>query len=201
MSNPVHTAVWTRELGRHIVLLLSYEYVLIVPKVPARREDSACHSPKKALWGYNDLMAHTNPYQPTTPSTSLSANGSSPIPRWKLAFWLAAYSYPVIGFCGFYLSWLVAWLVLGHKPRIALDDPKSIGGLMDIAYLISVVAFLSVPVLTPIGFIASFVCPLRLFGSPRTRGAILATAYIGICVAIFLTIQADPGSIVEWWLD
>ena len=146
-------------------------------------------------------MAHTNPYQPTALRTSLSENGSFPIPYWKLALWLAAYAYPVIGACVFYLSWFAAWLVLGHKPRPMLDDPKSIGGLMDIAYLISIVALLTVPVLTPIGFVASFICPLNIFGTPRTRCAILAAAYIGICVVILLTIKADPGSIVEWWLD
>ena len=82
-----------------------------------------------------------------------------------------------------------------------VDDPKSIGGLMDIAYFISIVAFLSGPILAPISFIASFVCPFPSFGTRRMRGAILFAVYLGIWVAILLTIKADPGRVIEWWLD
>ncbi len=82
-----------------------------------------------------------------------------------------------------------------------VDDPKSIGGVMDIAYFISSVAFLSAPILVPIGLIASFVCPFPIAGSRRMRCAILVAVYLGICVSILLTIKADPGRVVEWWLD
>ncbi len=123
------------------------------------------------------------------------------IRTWKLILWLAAYSFPVIGVSCFYLSWFVAWMVLGHQPRPMVDDPKSIGGLMDIAYFISIVAFLSAPILAPIGFIASFVCPFPSFGKQRMRCAILVAVYLGICITILLTIKADPGRAIEWWLD
>ena len=152
-----------------------------------------------------DLVSSSNPYRPTVPPPAPPPSHSTDRPialhLWKLTLWLAAYSCPVIVAGCFYMSWFVAWIVLGHKPRPMVDDPKSIGGLMDIAYIGSMVAFLSAPILAPIGFIASFVCPFPSFGKQRMRCAILVAVYLGICVTILLTIKADPGRVIEWWLD
>ncbi len=115
--------------------------------------------------------------------------------------WIVAYRYPIIAASCFYLSWIVAWLMIGHQPRPMLDDPENIGGVMDIAYVISMVAVMSVPMLTPVGFAASFFCPVNSDRNRIAKSSILAIVYIGMCFALWLLVRADPGDIFEWWMD
>lgn len=119
----------------------------------------------------------------------------------KWIIWLVAFFYPVIAAICFYSSWLVAWVCIGHMPRPMLDDPKSIGGVMDFAYLISMLALLSAPVLTPLCFFSSFSRPTQTTRSRWLERICLPIVYIAICGSIYATIRFDPGRIVEWWFD
>src|SRR4051812_3612396 len=44
-------------------------------------------------------------------------------PSITVAAWLAC-SYPVLPVLSLYITWLTAWVALGHQPRPSLDDPK-----------------------------------------------------------------------------
>src|SRR5204862_8268518 len=48
-----------------------------------------------------------------------------------------ALAYPVALPLAFLCTWLAGRLMLGHWPRPSLDDPKSIGFLVDIPYTIT----------------------------------------------------------------
>ena len=102
----------------------------------------------------------------------------------------------------FYSTWLIAWIQLGHLPRPMLDDPKSIGGVMEIAYFVSGILVMTMPVLTPIGLIASFFCPISTRRTARyALKAALAVLYVALCALVLLTLRTDPGRVVEWWFD
>jgi hypothetical protein len=139
----------------------------------------------------------TNPHQ-NEPTRSVAMIGVS---RGALVAWTIAYTYPLLAAICFYSSWLVAWVMLGHVPRPMLDDPKSIGGVMDFAYVVAGLSLISFPILTPLFLCSSFFCPLRFSKHQVFQGLILALAYICMSAAIAMTIWYDPGSVVEWWLD
>ena len=128
---------------------------------------------------------------------------STSVPRFNLATWLLVYLFPVWLVGSFYATWLVAWIQLGHRPRPMLDDPKSIGGLMDIAYPIAGYLVMAMPVLTPIGFAASFFFPVRTrrSGARSALNTTLAVLYVVLCVFALLILRADGGRVVEWWFD
>ena len=52
----------------------------------------------------------------------------SPRPRWLALVANTALIYPLIALATLYAEWLLAWYVLGHRPRPSLDDPKFIVG-------------------------------------------------------------------------
>ena len=141
-----------------------------------------------------------NPYHYATPAFVVDPTES--INRFRFATWLVAYLFPVWFVASFYMTWLIAWIQLGHIPRPMLDDPQSIGGLMDIAYLVPGLMFLLMPVLTPLGLVASFFCPLRKSPSHRFSNRALHVAlYVALCAFALVFLREDPGQVVEWWID
>src|SRR5262245_46235761 len=51
----------------------------------------------------------------------------------SVAAWLAAF-YPGLVLLSLYVTWLIAWYLLGHPPRIYLDDPNFIHPFVNIFY-------------------------------------------------------------------
>jgi len=72
---------------------------------------------------------------------------------------------------------------------------------MDVAYGISLLALVSWPVITSVGFLSSFYCPARANRSRVSQGVLLAVLYVGMCLALGLVVRADPGGVLEWWID
>ena len=79
--------------------------------------------------------------------------------RPRAAAWTGAL-YPLLWLASLYATWFTAWLVLGHRPRSSLDDPKFISPLVEVPY------------------IATFLC---LVGSPYVLGLsfFLMLAHVG----------------------
>lgn len=150
-----------------------------------------------------NAMADTNPYVVASETSPERPPGDtvSWITRVKLIIWLVAFFYPVLVALSVYVSWLVAWICLGHKPRPSLDDPSRIGGAMDLAYFVSALAFISAPVMIPLCFFSSFGCPLRLSKKPPLQCLFQALIYIALCGAFIATVRNDPGDVFNWWFD
>ena len=148
------------------------------------------------------MIVESNPYE--SPQTPRVSEGESPVVsrRMNLAVWLLAYLYPVWLVGSFYFTWVVAGIQLGHQPRPMLDDPKSIGGLMEVVYYLPGFLLMALPVLAPLGFAVSFVYPASSGRIERYSLSIaLAGLYVLLCVAAVLLLRFDGGRVVEWWFD
>ena len=93
------------------------------------------------------------------------------------------------------------WVILGHRPRPMLDDPKYIGGLMNIAYFLPGFLLMGLPILAPLGLAASFSLPSRTQSFRYGIAATLAAIYIMACSGVIMLLRQDPGRVVEWWFD
>src|SRR5687767_2499979 len=65
-----------------------------------------------------------------------------------------AWAYPFLPVVSLYVTWLVAWTVLGRQPRPMLDDPKFISPIVDLPYAITALLILTIPIGLPIGIAA-----------------------------------------------
>ena len=133
-----------------------------------------------------------NPYESPT-SKGPNRYGNRSVPMLDLAAWL----YPAVLIGSFYATWLVAWFALGHMPRPSLDDPKSIGILVDIPYMLTGILLIAFPAAAIVGI------AFQLYASNRTRpkrligSALLAARWV---VAI-LILRWDPMLVTEWYMD
>lgn len=154
------------------------------------------------------MITNLNPYHAPVTKQVLVEDGETLLPRrsstnwFGFAAWLAVYLYPVWLLAAFYVAWLVAWVQLGHQPRPMLDDPKSIGGFSDDVYMISGMFVILMPVLAPLGLVASFLCPILV--RRDVRGGLstgLMVLYVLLAASAIWILRADPGRVVEWWFD
>jgi hypothetical protein len=73
--------------------------------------------------------------------------------RLRAAAWVCSL-YPLFIIGSLYATWLAAWCVLGHQPRVSLDDPKYISPIVDVPFALTwafvfgtpLVLFVSVPI-------------------------------------------------------
>jgi hypothetical protein len=99
-----------------------------------------------------------------------------------------------------YAVWLIAQATLRRAPRPLLDDPKNLGGWVDIAHTASVLLFLlALPIL-----VASVAAVLWRGALRRTpwKNALLWLALLQLSwITAGLIARLDPGHVVAWYLD
>ena len=106
--------------------------------------------------------------------------------------WLAL-APPFLPLAALYGAWLLAWTLLGHRPRPALNDPaESLGPI----YYLSGVAFFLTPVL---GIIS--LSSVALFSTPRRRAVLGTLLLVGLWLVVLGLLRWDPLQVVDWWLD
>jgi len=104
--------------------------------------------------------------------------------------------HPLLVPIALYATWLAAFVTLGHPPRCMTDDPKSIGLLVDLAYVPSVlllafwyiVAFLAV---------ALMVMLFHKYGEIARLSLSMGCLYL----LVFLLLHWDPGDVLCWFMD
>src|SRR5262245_3669981 len=69
---------------------------------------------------------------------------AGPGPRLGAPAWAFAPP-PLLALLSLYAAWFTAWLVLGHRPRSSLDDPKFISSLVEVPYIATHLCFESLP--------------------------------------------------------
>lgn len=53
--------------------------------------------------------------------------------------------YPMVFLCSLYLTWFVAWIVLGRCPRAGIDDPGQINPAVSISCAVTIVFLAGLP--------------------------------------------------------
>tara|TARA_R110002126_G_scaffold4409_24_gene23268 strand:- start:649 stop:1026 length:378 start_codon:yes stop_codon:yes gene_type:complete len=110
----------------------------------------------------------------------------------------SAGGYPVLFVGALYLTYVVAWGALGHAPILSLDDPKGLGVLVDVPYVLTIVLMMGAPAAMLLGVV---VLPIAL--QRRTKpwrvGYGLILALLWVAAIVFL--RWDPWDVGTWFLD
>jgi hypothetical protein len=116
----------------------------------------------------------------------------------------AALIYPLLPLMALYVTWVIAWMVLGHRPRSSLDDPKFIGGPVDVAYVATALLLMSLPVGIPAGITVGTISAawyVYLPGWNWLRYSMLILAILGAYVGSGIMLQWDPLRVLYWYMD
>ncbi len=121
-------------------------------------------------------------------------------PWTQVSAWVFA-AYPVGLLTSIYVTWLTAWLSLGHPPRPSQDDPASINTPVLLMYAFAFWLFvLWLPaLLLCVGFVIAEA--VRVTRHRLGMVGILAGMAILIWSALFLVINVDPGRVIDWFGD
>lgn len=117
-----------------------------------------------------------------------------------MILWVLIYAFPLLTIFSIYGCWLLAWATLGYQPKPMLNDPKYIGGPLDVAYFASNIAIMIYPAIAPLGLISPFFCP-AVQRSRIPKSLVLLAIYVAINVLGIVLLRTDPGSVVEWYFD
>lgn len=135
-----------------------------------------------------------NPYETPNVDLASSVQIENVSPRWfDWVFWFLAAT-PALAI---YFTWVVAWICLGHPPRPSLDDPKHIGPIVSVAYLLSLLSFPLIPIGTFIGPITQMVAGGRNVSTRAVFAGI--SGFIGVLTVLLL--RWDPLRVVYWYMD
>lgn len=133
-----------------------------------------------------------------------------PTARWlpwgltaRLASALALY--PLAYLVSLYTTWLAARISLGHWPYSSLDDPKSIGPLVDAPYVVTAVLMMCW-VLVFAGNVLLSAFAVALAASSPERRLLKTIAWAGVWPAVtwlgtYLIVQLDPAGVIYWFMD
>jgi hypothetical protein len=103
------------------------------------------------------------PFNPDDPATY--HRRAKAHPRWPLWLTCVGAGYPWLCVLMLYLTWVVAAISLGHRPRpYYVDDPKFIGSEVDLVRAATCLLFLASPVamlLNALGLLMAAVVPRR----------------------------------------
>ena len=133
---------------------------------------------------------------------------TSPGRRLRTAAWVCAV-YSLVVLSSFYATYLTACCVLGHRPRVYLDDPRFIGPIVEVPYASTFFFVQGIPfiwVSCAVLVVAAVarnlwrasVQPLReavqRFVAPFLWGVFFWTSS-------FVVLRWDPLSVVYWYFD
>jgi hypothetical protein len=123
--------------------------------------------------------------------------------RFRTAAWVASL-YPLLLVGSFYATWMTAWIVLGHRPRMSLDDPKYISPIVEVPFAATYLLMMGAP-----GAFA--LCVLALVEQGGIRGGVRpgkAVAQLLVFVLLwlcpFLLSAADLfgfDEVIGWFID
>lgn len=113
-----------------------------------------------------------------------------------MAIHLSAAAFPVLNLAGFYGLWLLAWVLLGHRPvyvRGGPDVPKLVLGNADHLATLLVAAL-------PLGIILALSSVVILYITHRAPARVMcwAMTLIGLWAAFLALVSWDPHGVLMW---
>lgn len=117
---------------------------------------------------------------------------------------VALWVYPLLPIAALYATWIVAWIVLGHKPRPGLDDPKYISPIVDVPYGIAAILVGTSPVTAIIALPAGFMVTTAWVWSKQISfwgKLMLIGMFVLLYPAAFFLLVWDPLRVLYWFMD
>ncbi len=114
--------------------------------------------------------------------------------RWPVVLSLTATILPLLCWLMMQLTWLLATLCLGHRPRPSMDDPKSIAAIAPF--------YLATLMLIPLALAGAMAMPL-IACVHRTwrRAVVLGGVGVALIVIGIGLLRWDPFDVAEWFMD
>ena len=111
-----------------------------------------------------------------------------------------ALAYPVALPLALLCTWLAGRLALGHWPRPSLDDPKSIGFLVDVPYTVTgALLMFGLPIFA-VAILALVWRGSRDAVQRRSLSVVAGVSLIAM-IAVIALIWWDPWGIIAWFMD
>lgn len=115
--------------------------------------------------------------------------------RLTVSTWVASF-YPVMTLFFLYATWMIAWGVLGHRPRSSLDDPKYISPLLVEPYIVTLYS-LTTLLVSPLACVLLAITPVGHRGS-RILPVLLSPL---VWLLVIVIVIWDPLRVFEWFMD
>jgi hypothetical protein len=115
--------------------------------------------------------------------------------------WSLAFFYPVIAASSVYFYWIVAWFLLGHRPRPSVDDPKEVGWAIGYVYNIVLILVVLLPPMSVGGLALAILCPFRSLRERRFGRVMIVVANALLAFSVWKLATLDPGQVFEWFID
>ncbi|MHC5539474.1 hypothetical protein ACYOEI_14750 [Singulisphaera rosea] len=121
----------------------------------------------------------------------------------RIAVWVFS-CFPLLLLITIYTTWGAAWYALGHPPRFSLDDPKSIGTLVDTPYMITGFLFVGfLPALVVTAAITAIEFLRNFHGDHDNRERLIARVALPMFSwpLVYVWLMTDPGGVLNWLMD
>jgi hypothetical protein len=124
---------------------------------------------------------------------------SSPPKRRLMTAGYVVALYPVMIPVYLYLTWLMAWCVLGHRPRPSLDDPKFLGPIAQVPAAMFYLSIQSWPIVWKISAGAYVILTIDWL----RRQSMFIPLLIPPCawLVAFLILMWDSQRVLYWYMD
>ncbi len=134
--------------------------------------------------------------------TDAAVSGATPTTEASRRLRIAANAslvYPVIFLAVLHGQWLLSWAVLGHMPRVSIDDPQDIDG----ASWMQSVTLVAMCGVLPVAACALVLNVWHVADARRGWAAMLGrvVALAAFLFAAFACMRWDPWRVAEWWID
>jgi hypothetical protein len=122
------------------------------------------------------------------------------------AAWVSSL-YPLLLLFSLYATWFTAWLVLGHRPRSSLDDPKLISPLVEVPYKMTYLLMQSSPFSLRASILLMLVHVVHSIWRRKIlpgRVAALMLAPVLVWLSVFTILDwglFGIGNILVWYFD
>ena len=129
---------------------------------------------------------------------------AAPGHKLRAAVWVCSL-YPVLILFSFYATWVTAWCVLGHRPRVYLDDPTRISPIVGMVASTPYILLTSgLPIIWCV--CAPVLLAMAYWNIAQRRTRPLKEAMqlvIPLCawLLVFGILRWDPGYVLYWYFD
>jgi hypothetical protein len=106
--------------------------------------------------------------------------------------------YPLLAILSLHAAWLAGRFTLGHWPRPIFDDPKHIGGIVDLFLALSLLVVSGVPLVLFFNIVLNILSCIAYF---RWNFWYFLAVSLATWIGSLKFLQWDPLRVAEWFVD